>query len=142
MRGENMRTSKDIDFTKVDFITYAIDEYLHDIPMYDLVAYYIELFPLSENECQAILDGGRVIIVNTKSNECYLDGEKMSAEQFVLFYEGKSVDPCPIIKRITGIDLDDYISDVTYEDGTVEYLKVKSKKQFVGGWERTPNKEK
>ena len=131
-----MRTSKDIDFTKVDFITYAVDEYLNDIPMYELVSHYVELFPLSTNECQAILDGNRLLIVNTKSNECYLDGEKITAEQFILFYEGENVDPCPIIKKITGIDLDDYISDVTYNDGTIEYLDVKGKKEFVGGAKR------
>ena len=44
-----MRTSKDIDFVNVDFITYAVDEYLNDIPMYDLVASYINLYPLSDN---------------------------------------------------------------------------------------------
>ena len=127
-----MRTSKDIDFTQVDFITYAIDEYLNDIPMYELVSYYIELFPLDEHVCQAILDGNRIISVNTKSNECFLDGEKINGEQFILFYEGERIDPCPIIKKITGIDLDDYISDVTYKNGTIEYLNVKGKKEFKG----------
>ena len=136
-----MRTSKDIDFTQVDFITYAVDEYLHDIPMYELVAYYVEFFQISDNECQAVFDGGAVLIVNTKSNECYFEGEKMNAEQLVSMFEGENVDPCPIIKRITGIDLDDYISDVTYKDGTVEYLDVKDKKQFIGGFEKRLNKE-
>ena len=95
-----MRTSKDIDFTQVDFITYAIDEYLNDIPMYELVSYYIELFPLDEHVCQAILDGNRIISVNTKSNECFLDGEKINGEQFILFYEGERIDPCLIINKI------------------------------------------
>ena len=131
-----MRTSKDIDFTQVDFITYAVDEYLRDIPIYELVNYYVDLFPLSENTYQSMLDGGRLLTVNTKTNECYLDGELMNGEQIVLFYEGENVDPAPIIKRITGIDLDDYISDVTYKDGTVEYLDVKGKQQFVGGWKK------
>ena len=134
-----MRTSKDIDFTQVDFITYAVDEYLHDIPIYDLVAYYVELFPISDNSFEAILDGGRVLTINIKTNECYIDGEKMNAEEFVNFYEGENVDPCPIIKRITGVDLDDYISDVTYKNGVTEYLDVKGKKQFIGGWRREKN---
>ena len=131
-----MRTSKDVDFTKVDFITYAVDEYLHDIPMYELISHYIELFPLSENTCQAILDGGRILTVNTKTNECFVDGEKMNGEQFVLFYEGENVDTVPIIKKITGIDLDDYISDVTYKNGITEYLDVKGKQQFTGGFKK------
>ena len=135
-----MRTSKDIDFTQVDFITYAVDEYLNDIPMYELVAYYIELFPLDEHFCQAVLDGERVISINTKTNECFLDGEKIDGEQFVLFYEGEGVDPVPIIKKITGVDLEDYISDVTYKDGTVEYLDVKDKNNLIGGWRKESKK--
>ena len=131
-----MRTSKDIDFTQVNFITYAEDEYLNDIPMYELVSHYVELFPLSKNTCQAILDGGRILTVNTKTNECYLDGEKMTGEQFVIFYEGGDVDPVPIIKKITGVDLDDYISDVTYKNGITEYLDIKGKQQFIGGCKR------
>ena len=131
-----MRTSKDIDFTQVDFITYADDEYLNDIPMYELVSHYFELYPLSENTCQAILDGGRVLTINVKTNECYIDGEKINGEQFILFYEGENIDPVPIIKRITGIDLDDYISDVTYKNGITEYLDVKGKQQFAGGFKK------
>ena len=131
-----MRTAKDIDFTQVDFITYAVDEYLNDIPIYDLVSYYIELFPISENVCQAILDGGRILTVNLKTNKCYLDGEVVNGEEFVHLYEGDNVDPCPVIKRITGVDLDDYISDVTYSDGTTEYLDVKGKKFLMGGWRK------
>ena len=137
-----MRTSKDIDFTKVDFITYAVDEYLHDIPMYELISHYIELFPLSGNTCQALLEGDRVLTLNTKTNECYLDGEIMNGEQFILFYEGENADPVPIIKKITGIDLDDYISEITYKDGTVEYLDVKGKKHLIGGWKKVLNDRK
>ena len=137
-----MKTRKDIDFTQVDFITYAVDEYLSDIPIFELVTYYVDLYPLSDNIYQATLDGGRLLSVNTKTNECYLDGELMNGEQIVLFYEGESVDPAPIIKRITGIDLDDYISDVTYKDGTTEYLDVKGKKILNGGWKRVENDRK
>ena len=124
------------------FITYAVDEYLSDIPIFELVTYYVDLYPLSDNIYQATLDGGRLLSVNTKTNECYLDGELMNGEQIVLFYEGESVDPAPIIKRITGIDLDDYISDVTYKDGTTEYLDVKGKKILNGGWKRVENDRK
>ena len=137
-----MKTRKDIDFTQVDFITYAVDEYLSDIPIFELVTYYTDLFPLSSNVYQAVLDGGRLLSVNIKTNECYLDGELLNGEQIVLFYEGESVDPVPIIKRITGIDLDDYISDVTYKDGTTEYLDVKGKKFLNGGWKRVENDRK
>ena len=135
-----MRKSKDIDFTQVDFITYAVDEYLRDIPVFELVTYYVDLYPLSDSTYQAVLDGGRLLSVNIKTNECYLDGELMNGEQIVLFYEGESVDPVPIIKKITGVDLDDYISDVTYKDGTTEYLDVKGKQQFAGGFKRVVNK--
>lgn len=132
-----MRTSKDIDFVKVDFITYAVDEYLNDIPMYDLVVSYINLYPLSDNAYQGTFNEQKVV-VNTKTNTCYIDGEKIDGEQFVILFEGEDVDPCPIIKKITGVDLDDYISDVTYSDGTTEYLDVKGKK-FIIYSNRKPN---
>lgn len=76
-----MKTRKDIDFTQVDFITYAVDEYLSDIPIFELVTYYTDLFPLSSNVYQAVLDGGRLLSVNIKTNECYLDGELLNGEQ-------------------------------------------------------------
>lgn len=134
-----MRTSKDIDFVKVDFITYAVDEYLNDIPMYDLVASYINLYPLSDNTYQGTFNEQKVV-VNTKTNTCFINGEKIDGEQFVMLFEGEDVDPCPIIKKITGVDLDDYISDVTYSDGTTEYLDVKRKKLFMGGYRKEKRK--
>ena len=130
-----MRRSKDIDFTKVDFITYAVDEYLNDIPIYELVSHYVVLCKRDENCYEGIFNECSVV-VNAKTNKCYIDGELFNGEQFVMFAEGEDVDPCPIIKRITGIDLDDYISDVTYSDGTIEYLDVKGKKFFMGGWKK------
>lgn len=133
-----MRSSKDIDFTKVDFITYDVDEYLNDIPMYELVSNYISLFKRNETSYFGQY-GGHTIIVNVKTNECFMDSEKINAEQFATIFEGEEVDPCLIIKRITGIDLDDYISDVTYSDGTTEYLEVKGKNSFVGGWRKMKN---
>ena len=78
--------------------------------------------------------------MNTKTNTCYINGEKIDGEQFVMLLEGEDVDPCPIIKKITGVDLDDYISDVTYSDGTIEYLDVKGKKFFIGGYRKEKRK--
>ena len=136
-----MKSGKDIDFTKVDFITYAVDEYLNDIPMYELVSHYVALYKRDENCCEGMLNGYHVV-VNTNTNKCYVDGELFNGEQFVLFVEGEDIDPCQIIKRITSIDLDDYISDVTYSDGTVEYLDVKGKKFFIGGWKKERNDDR
>ena len=52
---------------------------------------------------------------------------------------GEDVDPVPIIKKLTGVDLDEYISDVTYSDGTVELLDVKGKTLLIGDWKRVVN---
>lgn len=134
-----MRTSKDIDFTKVNFITYAVDEYLNDIPVYDLVSYYIMLYRIDDHVYKGKLND-QDVTVNAKINTIYYDGEELNGEQFVMMFEGENVDPVPIIKKITGIDLDDYISDVTYFDGTVEYLDVKGKNEFVGGFRKRENK--
>ena len=130
-----MRTSKDIDFTKVDFITYAVDEYLSDIPMYDLVSNYVNLYPNGDNCYIGEFDNHRVK-VNKNTNECYLDNELVNGEEFVMLFEGENVDPCPIIKKITGVDLDDYISDVTYMDGSIEYLDAKGRNEFKGTWRK------
>lgn len=130
-----MRNSKEIDFTKVNFITYAVDEYLNDIPMYDLVNYYISLFQRDEHTYLGKLND-RDVIVNTLTNTCYYEGEVINGEQFVMLFEGEESDPTLVIKKITGIDLDDYISEVTYYDGTSEYLDVKGKKSFMGRWEK------
>lgn len=136
-----MRTSKDIDFTKVAFITYAVDEYLKDIPLFSVVSNYVQLYQDNEHTYHGNFVVNEVehsVYVNTKNNKCVIDGEEYNAEQFVILFEGEGKET-KIIKRITGIDLDDYISDVTYEDGTIEYLDIKGKKQLSGKWIKTKN---
>lgn len=140
-----MRNSKDIDFTKVDFIVYATDEYLKDIPMFDIVSNYVRLQQISDSRWKAdfeINDESFEVMVNTKTNECLLNSEPINAEQFVQLFEGDDVNPNPIIQRITGIDLDDYISEVTYAGGETEYLDIKGRKTLTGRWTRELNTKK
>ena len=130
-----MRTGKDIDFTHVDFITYAYDEYLHDIPMIDLVSNYVKLFEIDEDSYwgQFSINGeNHRVIVHKDFYLCYVDDEPYNAEQLVIFFEGEEVDPVLVIKKITGVDHEDYISDVTYSDGTIELLDVKGKTLLIG----------
>ena len=135
-----MRTSKDVDFTKVDFIVYAVDEYLKDIPIYEIAANYISLNRDTEKiySGEFELEGSLCrILVNTNSNQCMINNEMLNAEELVQLFEGENVNPNEIIKRITGIDLDDYISEVTYKWGETEYLDVKGKKTLRGGWKKS-----
>ena len=132
-----MRSWKDIDFTKVDFITYAVDQYLNDIPVYPLISHYLPLYRVDSCIHHGEFDDKKVV-VNDRNNSCYVDGELVSAEEFVQLMEGE-VDTVPIIKKITDIDLNDYISEVTYCDGTTEYLDVKGKSELIGGWRTAKN---
>ena len=137
-----MRTGKDIDFTKVDFITYAVGEYYNDIPIYDVVIRYINLFQIDEDNYFGEFindDGAHQVRVNKKTNECSIDYEIVNPEEFIILFEGEEVDPVPIIKKITGVDLDEYISDVTYDNGTTELLDVKGKTLLIGDWKRVTN---
>ena len=130
-----MRTGKDIDFTHVDFITYDYDEYLHDIPMIDLVSNYVKLFEIDEDSYWGQFNiNGEIhrVIVHKGFYLCYIDDEPYNAEQLVIYFEGEEVDPVLVIKKITGIDHEDYISDVTYSDGTIELLDVKGKTLLIG----------
>ena len=130
-----MRTGKDVDFTHVDFITYAYDEYLHDIPMIDLVSNYVKLYEINKDSyCGQFNINSEIhqVIVHKGFYLCYVDDEPYNAEQLVILFEGEEVDPVLVIKRITGIDHEDYISDVTYSDGTIELLDVKGKTLLIG----------
>lgn len=51
-----MRTGKDIDFTHVDFITYAITEYWNAISIYDVVTKYVKLFQIDEDTYSGTFD--------------------------------------------------------------------------------------
>lgn len=130
-----MRTGKDIDFTHVDFITYAYDEYLHDIPMIDLVSNYVKLYEINKDSYWGQFNiNGEIhqVIVHKDFYLCYVDDKPYNAEQLVILFEGEEVDPVLVIKKITGVDHEDYISDVTYSDGTIELLDVKGKTLLIG----------
>ena len=128
-----MRTGKDIDFTHVDFITYAYNEYLKDIPMLKLASHYISNLELCDDVHSGSFEdstGIHKVVVDAEVNLCLVDDKPITAEEFVsLFTED---DPITIIQELTGIDHDEYISDVTYSDGTVELLSVKGKILLIG----------
>ena len=139
-----MRTGKDIDFTNVDFITYAVNEYWNAIPIYELVSNYVSLYRLDEDTYSGEFEtdsGIHQVRVHKNSNLCTVDFEPVNPEEFIGFFEGEA-DPVPIIKRITGVDIDEFISDVTYSDGTTELLDVKGKTLLIGGWRRIANEDK
>ena len=140
-----MRTGKDIDFNHVDFITYAIDEYLKDVPILEVVSNYVKVLKY-DNDCYTgeyeDSDGIHQVRVHVQANICTVDFEALNAEQFIALFEGENVDPVPIIQKITGVDIDEYISDVTYSDGTTELLDVKGKTLLIGEWKRVINRRK
>jgi len=140
-----MRTGKDIDFTHVDFITYAIDEFYHDVPMLEVASKYVKMFKYDEN-CymgEFEYDGEtHKVVVHVDCNICTVDYEPKNPEEFIAIFEGDEVDAIPIIKKITGVDLDEYISDVTYSNGVVELLDVKGKVFFMGNYKRVLNSDK
>lgn len=137
-----MRTGKDIDFTRVDFITYAVGEYWNDIPIYDVVSKYVRLYQTNENTYSGEYEDGNDshnVVVYRNKNICTVDSEVVNPEEFIALFEGEGVNPVPIIKKLTGVDLDEYISDVTYNDGTTELLDVKGKVLLVGEWKKVTN---
>ena len=138
-----MRTGKNIDFTHVDFITYAVTEYWNAIPIYDVVTKYVKLFQIDEDTYSGTFDnnsGTHQVRVHKSINECTIDFEVVNPEELICFFEGEGIDPIPIIKKITGVDIDEFISDVTYSDGTIELLDVKGKTLLVGDWKRVTYK--
>lgn len=140
-----MRTGKDIDFAHVDFITYAVGEYWKDIPMYEIVSNYIALQKIDKETYFGEYEddkGSHTVVVHTDINMCTIDYEPVNPEEFIAIFEGDSVDPIPIIYKLTGIDHDEYISDVQYSDGTVELLDVKGKTLLIGDWKRVVNDKK
>ena len=131
---EDDKMKKPIDFTKVNFLTYATETYLKDIPAYDLVSCYVSLFEWDSGVYQGDFEHNGVskhVVVNTKTNQCFVDGELMDMEEFLMFFEQEE-EVNEIIKNITGIDLDDYITEIDYEDGTVEIREVKGQFKVDG----------
>ena len=130
-----MRTGKDVDFTHVDFIDYAYGEYLKDIPMVKLISHYVKIEKQDGGYWIGYFDdnkGHHKVSLEEDSYMCLIDEEIYNAEELVIFFEGEEVDPVNVIKEITGIDHDEYISSVTYSDGTIELLEVKGKILITG----------
>ena len=137
-----MRTGKDIDFTHVDCITYAITEYWNAIPIFEIVSKYVKLFQIDDDTYSGEYEddyGVHQVRVHKSINTCTVDFEPYNPEAFITLFEGDEIDPVPIIKNLTGVDLDEFISDVTYSDGTVELLDVKGKTLLIGDWKRVVN---
>ena len=130
-----MRTGKDVDFTHVDFIDYAYGEYLKDIPMVTLLSHYVKMEKLVDNYWVGYFDdhnGHHKVTYEDDSYMCLIDKKIYNGEEVVMLFEGEEIDPVNIIKEITGIDHDEYISSVTYNDGTIELLEVKGKILITG----------
>ena len=140
-----MRTGKDIDLAHVDSITYAVDEYYKDIPIHEIVSNYITLSKIDEETYFGEFNddiGNHVVIVHMDSNICMIDYEIVNPEEFILRFEKEDTDPIPIIYKLTGVDHEEYMSDVQYSDGTIELLDVKGKVLLLGDWKRVVNDNK
>ena len=129
-----MRKGKDVQWTQVDFANYSLKDYYADISMIRLVSHYVRLtrgekefenqqyFGEFENNGQK-----HSVFVDIEFNFCNVDGNPVNPEEFVILFEGEEKNPTDKIKEITGIDEDDYLTDVTYSDGTIEIFEVKGK---------------
>ena len=129
-----MRTGKDIEWSKVDFANHSLKDYYEDILMIRLVSHYVRLTRGEQSyEDQQYFgsfekDGKtNSVMVDIEHNCCLVNKEIINPEELICLFEGEDADPIPIIKEITGIDHEDYCTDVTYKDGTIELLEVKGK---------------
>ena len=109
-----MRTAKDIDWLHVDFANYSVKDYYNDIPFIKIVSNYIKL--IRDDDSKMLYKG-----------EFVKNGIKHTVKINLDLFEGEGVDPIPIIKELTGIDHEDYCTEVQYSDGTIELLEVKGK---------------
>ena len=129
-----MRKGKDVQWTHVDFANYSLKDYYADIPMIRLVSHYVRLtrgekdFENQQYFGEFEKNGQKhSVFVDIEFNFCNVDGNPVNPEEFVILFEGEEKNPTDKIKEITGIDEDDYLTDVTYSDGTVEIFEVKGK---------------
>ena len=127
-----MRTAKDIDWLHVDFANYSVKDYYNDIPFIKIVSNYVKL--IRDDDSKMLYKGEFVkngikhtVKINLDLNDCRVDDEYYNPETFIELFEGEGVDPIPIIKELTGIDHEDYCTEVQYSDGTIELLEVKGK---------------
>ena len=109
-----------LEWTKVQEVTYAKNRYLKDIPLSRLVdAYCKDREPVLYGQFKA---KGIIHWLRYHPNNDLLivDGEAVDAETFVSYFEEEE-QINERIRQITEIDLDDYIHEIVYEDGKVEY---------------------
>ena len=125
-----MRTAKDVNWLHVDFANYSLDDYYADIPFIRIASHYLKL--QRDENVETLYRGEyekagkkHVVLINIDLNDCRVDDEYYNPETFIALFEGEEVDPIPIIKELTGIDNEDYGSEVQYSDGTIELLEVK-----------------
>lgn len=136
-----MRTGKDVEWTRVDFANYSLRDYYEDIPMIKLASHYVKLTRGEHNHDNNQYFGsfernGRMsfVMVDLSTNKCFIDSELINPEEFISLFEGEDVDPVPIIKEITGVDHEEYCTEVQYNDGTIELLEVKGKCLLLFGF--------
>ena len=127
-----MRKPKEVDWLHVSFASYSLKDFYEDVPMIRLVSNYVKL--TRNDDITTIYEGTFIkneikhhVKVAIDRNSCSIDDKEVNPEEFVEFFEGSEKDPVPIIKEITGVDHDDYLTDVEYSDGTVEIFEVKGK---------------
>ncbi len=125
-----MRTARDVNWLYVDFATYSLNDYA-DIPFIKIAAHCARL---SNCSVSSLFEGEyeknekkHLVQVDIDLNDCRVDGEYYNPETFIALFEGEDVDPVPIIKELTGIDHEDYCTEVEYSDGSIELLEVKGK---------------
>jgi hypothetical protein len=130
-----MRTGKDVDWSHVAFATYAYNEFIEDVPAHKIVEHYVKMNPSDNGFFIGYYEdsnGKHKVVSHVDSWFCSVDEKALNAEEFIELFEGEETDPVPIIKELTGIDHEEYMSDVTYNDGTTELLSVKGKILLIG----------
>ena len=138
----NMRTAKDVNWLHVDFANYSLNDYYADIPFIRIASHYLKL--QRDENVETLYRGEyekagkkHVVLINIDVNDCRVDDEYYNPETFIALFEGEEVDPIPIIKELTGIDHEDYCTEVQYSDGTIELLEVKGKCLLLYGYPKS-----
>ena len=132
----------EIDFTKVESYEYSLSDYFNDVSFYEVASHYLKLNHLRDRIYDYELhikgeseDKTHNLRIDNERNNCLLDYKPIAVEQMVMVLETHtldmdgSVDTNEIIKKITGLDLNNYISHVWYEGGGEDYIQIVHKKE-------------
>lgn len=136
-----MKKLNEIDFTKVESYEYSLPDYFNDVSFYKVAKHYLKLNHLRDKifdyELHLTNDPEGVthyLRINDERNNCLLDFNPINVEKMVMILETNSLEDNDnikvneIIKNVTGIDINDYISHVWYEGGGEDHIVIKKQR--------------